>query len=234
MNVVMNKLDLKWDNVFNVNKPMGLTSFGVVKRIRHWTGYKKVGHAGTLDPLATGVLIVCTGQATKQISRYMNMAKEYQGLIELGKQTTTDDGEGEVIEYKPVPELLSNDILSALFQFVGEIKQVPPQYSAVKWKGRRAYRLARRGQYIPLKARYVDIYDIQLLNWKSPFLSIRVNCSTGTYIRALARDIGNCLGTGGYLKALVRTRVGPFTIENSQSLDQIKTCYENNASLSLY
>ncbi|MBN2029022.1 tRNA pseudouridine(55) synthase TruB [bacterium] len=221
-------------DTLNVNKPLGLSSFGVVKRIRRWTGYKKVGHAGTLDPSATGVLIVCTGRSTKQISRYMDMVKEYQGLIELGKRTTTDDGEGEVIECKPIPELSSDDVLSALFQFVGKIKQIPPQYSAIKWKGQRSYRLARRGHYIPLRARWVDIYDIQMIDWESPFLRFQVACSKGTYIRALARDIGNCLGTGAYLKALVRTRVGPFTIGKSQSLDQIKTFYENDASLSRY
>ncbi len=233
MNQPLQKSDWASGDTFNVNKPLGLSSFGVVKRIRRWTGYKKVGHAGTLDPAATGVLIVCTGRATKEISQYMDMVKEYQGLIELGKRTTTDDCEGEVIKYRSVPALSSNDIILALSQFMGEIEQIPPQYSAVKWKGQRSYRLARRGEYIPLKARCVDIYDIQLLIWESPFLRIRVNCSKGTYIRALARDIGEYLGTGGYLKTLKRTRIGPFSIENSQSLDEIKAFYENDASLSI-
>lgn len=231
MNVVVNKLHLNGDNVFNVNKPLGLTSFGVVKRIRYWTGIKKVGHAGTLDPLATGVLIVCTGPATKRISEFMDMEKEYEAVIELGKRTTTDDGEGEIIEENVVPKMSRKNILSALSQFEGDIKQIPPHFSALKRNGQRSYQLARRGQFISLGARCVRIIYIELLSWKSPLLRIRVACSKGTYIRALARDMGEHLGTGAYLKTLKRTRIGSSTIEESLSLEQIKELCISHANL---
>jgi len=234
MKVLSEKLDLSAGLILNINKPLGLTSFDVVRQIRQWTGCNKVGHAGTLDPLATGVLIVCTDSITKRISEFMEMEKEYEGIIELGKTTTTDDREGELLSQHLVPVLSREDIVSVLSQFKGEIKQVPPIYSALKINGQRLYRLARRGNTIQLKARSVHIYDIELFDWETPLLHIRVVCSKGTYIRALARDIGRCLGTGGYLKSLQRTRVGSFCIKDSYSLEEIKELFVDHASIQIH
>ncbi len=234
MKMILKNLDLTAGLVLNINKPLGLTSFDIVRQIRRWTGYNKVGHAGTLDPLATGVLIVCMGSATKQISEFMEMEKEYKGIIELGKTTTTDDREGEILSRQPVPLLSRKDILTILSQFKGEIKQVPPTYSALKLNGQRLYRLARRGNPIQLNARSVYIDDIELLNWETPFLFVRVVCGKGTYIRALARDIGRCLGTGGYLKSLQRTRIGSFCIKDSYSLEEIKELSVDHASIQIH
>ena len=217
-------MDFNFDNgeILNIDKPVGLTSFRIVKKIRHWTNCKKVGHAGTLDPMASGVLLVCTGHATKQVSRLMIMEKEYLGVIELGKVTDTDDIEGKVIEQNQVPSFSKKDMLSILKSFTGEIDQIPPMYSAIRKNGQRLYKLARRGEIVPRESRKVRIYRIELLYWRNPFLNIRVNCSKGTYIRALARDIGEKLKTGGTLKALQRTRIGPYLLEDACTMEHFK------------
>jgi len=212
--------------ILNVNKPKGMTSFRVVQHIRNWTQCKKVGHAGTLDPLATGVLIVCTGRGTKRISEFVHLDKEYEGTIELGLTTDTDDAEGRPLEKRPVPNFTSEEIENILNHFRGEILQVPPMYSALKKNGKRLYRMARKGIVVEREPRKVTIFQLEKLSWKKPFLGIRVCCSKGTYIRSLARDIGERLKTGGYLTELCRTRIGPYHLQESYSLDALKGVVE--------
>jgi tRNA pseudouridine55 synthase len=217
--------------ILNINKPKGMTSFGVVNKIKYWTGCKKVGHAGTLDPLATGVLLICTGKSTKLVSELMALEKTYEGTIELGKSTETDDEEGKIIIEKMVPEYSKDKILSVLRKFKGEINQVPPMYSAIKKNGQRLYKLARKGIVIPREPRIVKIHEIKLLEWKRPFIRVRISCSMGTYIRALARDIGEILSTGGYLKSLCRTRIGTYYLGESYSVEYFRKLIFDYASI---
>ena len=209
--------------IINVDKPAGITSFRVVQRVRDWSQCRKVGHAGTLDPLATGVLLICPGKATKRVSELMEMEKEYVGSIELGKRTDTDDAEGCILSEQDVPDFTEKHMLDILCEYVGTIQQIPPVYSALKHNGSRAYELARKGQTVHLKQRTVRIYAIDLLDWTNPIMTIRVRCSRGTYIRALARDIGQRLGTGGYVKTLRRTRIGDYRVEDAYGMDELKT-----------
>jgi len=208
--------------LLNIFKPEGLTSFDVVKRIRSWSKCKKAGHAGTLDPLATGVLIVCTGLATKKISLFVEQRKEYIATIHLGKESNTDDREGEIIDHSPIRAIDKNEILEILADFKGKILQVPPMFSALKKNGVPLYKLARQGKTISREPRPVEIDYIDLLKWETPYLSVRAGCSKGTYIRALARDIGVKLGVGGMLSDLNRTRVGDFKVEDSFNLEAIR------------
>ena len=206
--------------IFAVYKPKGPTSHDIIDKLRKKTGVKKIGHAGTLDPLASGVLVVGVGrEATKQLGNIVKKEKEYLAKIRLGMTSTTDDEEGE----KVVVVALSNakrllkvpEVEKAVLTFRGEILQTPPIYSAVKVKGKEAYKLARKGQTPKLKPRKVLIKEIEILNYKWPYLKLRVVTGPGVYIRALARDIGKTLKTGGYLAELERTRVGDFTKENA-------------------
>lgn len=216
------KTEFELGKVININKPKGMTSFGVVKKVRSLTGCKKVGHAGTLDPMATGVLLVCTGRATKQISQFVDMDKEYIGTIHLGAATDTDDAEGKVLFEKSVPDLKLETVHHVLNSFVGDIDQVPPMFSAIRQNGKRLYKIARQGKVVKRGPRNVTIHEIELLSSILPELQIRVRCSKGTYIRSLARDIGEKLGTAGYLSQLQRTRIGCYRIENGQTLDEFK------------
>ena len=199
-----------------------MTSFSVVAKVRAWTHCKKVGHAGTLDPLARGVLLVCTGKATKRVSELMELEKEYEGVIELGKTTETEDAEGKILQQRSVPSFSIEDVLLVLRKFVGKIDQIPPMYSALKKDGVRLYKLARKGKVVHREPRKIKIHEIKLLEWNNPFLKIRVKCSRGTYIRALARDIGETLGVGGYLKTLSRNRIGTYTIQDSYTLNTLR------------
>ena len=207
--------------VFYLDKPLGWTSFDVVKRIRgklhHRLGIKKlkVGHAGTLDPLATGVLIVCTGKMTKQIDELQAHVKEYVAEITLGATTPSFDLETPIDATYPTEHITREQVEQVLRQqFVGSIKQVPPSYSACKVDGHRAYKRARKGKEVELKAKELVIDEIELLNYSMPRIEIRVVCSKGTYIRALARDIGQALGSGAHLTALRRTRVGGVRVDD--------------------
>lgn len=204
-----------------MDKPLGWTSFDVVKRIRgklhHRLGIKKlkVGHAGTLDPLATGVLIVCTGKMTKQIDELQAHVKEYVAEITLGATTPSFDLETPIDATYPTEHITREQVEQVLRQqFVGSIKQVPPSYSACKVDGHRAYKMARKGKEVELKAKELVIDEIELLNYSMPRIEIRVVCSKGTYIRALARDIGQALGSGAHLTALRRTRVGGVRVDD--------------------
>ena len=208
--------------IINIDKPAGYTSFDVVKLVRKWTECRKVGHAGTLDPLATGVLLVCTGKATKSVSDFMNLDKTYSGTIELGKTTDTDDREGKVLSEKKIPDFSKKEIESVVKSFKGNQKQIPPMYSALHVNGQRLYKLARKGKTVTREARDVTIHTFKLVEWKSPLIHFLVKCSKGTYVRSLARDIGEKLGTGGHLSNLRRLSIGDYTAENAYSLNDFK------------
>lgn len=218
-------MDFVSGQVLLVDKPLHWTSFDVVKRIRgvltrrHGCKRFKVGHAGTLDPLATGVMLICTGRATKQIDSLQAGEKEYVATVQLGATTPSFDLETEIDQTFPTDGLTTEAIESALEQFRGPIMQVPPVFSAVKVDGKRAYKMARKGDVVELKPKVLVIDEIELLDFAQHSITIRVVCSKGTYIRALARDIGAALGSGGHLTALRRTRVGDVSIDNCLSLD---------------
>jgi len=207
--------------IINFYKPIGRSSFWVVKKVRQLVG-TKVGHAGTLDPFAEGVLLLCTGKATRQVQRLMELDKEYLGEIELGVETDTEDVTGEVIGRQPVPPLDAGELNRICQEFVGDIYQVPPMFSAKKLQGQRLYKLARAGKVVPREPRLVHVYRIELLAFRPPVAQVKIQCSKGTYIRALARDIGQRIGCGAYLKSLVRTRIGEFDIADSVTLDEFE------------
>lgn len=207
--------------VLNINKPAGWTSFDVVRRVRSLFKIPKVGHAGTLDPFATGVLLILTGNYTKRAPEFFDLEKEYVGEMELGVLTDTLDITGKIIQKKAIEGITSTKILDTCEQFIGEIEQMPPMYSAVKIGGKRLYKLARAGKVVPRKPKRVKIYQLEVLKINLPFVKIRVVCSKGTYIRVLARDIGEELGCGAYLRSLTRTRVGNFKLEEALNMEDL-------------
>lgn len=213
--------------IFYINKPLHWTSFDAVKRIRIQILRRlqrkkiKVGHAGTLDPLATGVMIVCTGRATKQIEKLQAGTKEYIATLRLGATTSSYDLETEIDATYPYEHITRELIEEALTHFKGSIKQVPPAFSACKVDGTRAYKMARKGKEVELQAKELVIDEIELLDFVPPLATIRVVCSKGTYIRALARDIGVALDSGAHLTALERRRVGDVSINDCLSIDEI-------------
>ncbi len=217
-------MDFIGGEVLCIDKPLGWTSFDAVKRLRgalsRRLGLKKikVGHAGTLDPLATGVMIICTGRATKRIDELQAGVKEYVATLALGATTPSFDLETEIDATYPTAHITENLVREVLGRFTGAIEQVPPAYSACKIDGRRAYDLARKGREVELKAKTLVIDEIELLSFSPQEISIRTVCSKGTYIRALARDIGQALGSGAHLTALRRTRVGDITLDNCLSV----------------
>jgi tRNA pseudouridine55 synthase len=207
----------------NIDKPAGLTSHDVVARVRRAARQKRVGHAGTLDPAATGVLVVALGGATRLIEYVQDATtKRYQATARLGTITSTDDSEGEVVGTQPVPQLDVAEIEQALGRFRGEIQQVPPMYAALHHEGRRLHELARAGVVVERPARPVTIERLELVEWATPDLSLDVMCSKGTYIRSLARDLGEALGCGAHLHALRRTAVGSFRVEEATPLALIQ------------
>lgn len=203
-----------------VDKPIGLSSMDVVRRVRRAAGGVKTGHAGTLDPLATGVVICCLGKATKAVERLMGLAKRYETVVDLSAFTSTDDAEEERdwVTVTTPPDRAT--VEAACARFVGEIEQVPPAHSAVKVAGQRAYKAARRGEALELKARMVRIDAIEVVDYDWPHLTLRVDCGRGTYIRSLGRDLGRSLGTGGYLASLRRTAVGPYALEQAVTIER--------------
>ncbi len=205
-----------------IDKPFGWTSFDVVRKIRYLTKTKKVGHAGTLDPLATGLLIVCTGKFTKKINEYMAQEKEYTGSITLGATTPTYDLESEPQNFKPIDELTEEKIKDATKIFTGNILQTPPIHSAIKKEGKRSYDLARQGIDVKLEPRAVTVSAFEITTIELPKIYFKVVCTTGTYIRSLANDYGEKLGCGGYLSSLCRTRIGEFLLENAQTMEQFE------------
>ncbi|MBR3871687.1 MAG: tRNA pseudouridine(55) synthase TruB [Paludibacteraceae bacterium] len=213
------------NTVLYFDKPLGWTSFNLVNRVRgvlsRHIGVKKlkVGHAGTLDPLATGVMILCTGKNTKLIESFQYQTKEYVATIKLGATTPSFDLETEIDAEYPVEHITEDLVKQTLNKFIGEIKQIPPTYSAIKINGKRAYEYARKGDEVELKPKTLVIDEIELLDYKMPEIVVRVVCSKGTYIRALARDIGEALNSGGHLTALRRTKVGDIRVENCLQYD---------------
>lgn len=227
-------MDFKNGTILSFDKPLEWTSFGLVNKVRYLLcrhiGEKKlkVGHAGTLDPLATGVLIICTGKATKQIDTLQAKTKEYVATLQLGATTPSFDLETEVDATYPTAHITEEKVKEALTRFIGRIEQVPPSYSACKVDGKRAYDLARQGKEVELKAKVLVIDEIELQDFNSSAMqaTIRVVCSKGTYIRALARDIGLALESGAHLTALRRTRIGDYRVEDCHTLDTFQQWLE--------
>ena len=215
--------------ILNIYKPKGITSFGVVKKIRKIVGEKKVGHGGTLDPFAEGVLIIGTGSDTKELKKITDTDKTYTASIELGKTTNTLDPEGDVIEKKKIPRLSESKINKVLKSFLGSSMQTPPMFSAKKIGGVKLYELARKNIIVDREPTQINISDISLINFNETNIVFTVSCSKGTYIRVLGKEIAEKLGTVGYLNSLIRTRVGEYFIDDSVSLDQFKLSWKSFA-----
>ena len=210
------------DGILNINKPAGKTSFGVVVMVKRLTGERHAGHAGTLDPDATGVLPVCLGRGTRVIEFLVDTTKTYRAVIELGKATDTYDAAGKITFQGDASGIDMARLKPALESFRGEIRQTPPMYSALKHQGQKLYELARAGIEIERQSRPVKIHRLVLLDWQPPLVTLEIECSKGTYIRSLANDLGQALGCGAYLKELVRTRCGIFDIKDAVSLPQLE------------
>ncbi|WP_458407523.1 tRNA pseudouridine(55) synthase TruB [Anaerotignum sp.] len=214
------------DGIFNIYKEKGFTSHDVVAIVRRTIHMKKVGHTGTLDPDAEGVLPVCVGKATKLSDVIMDGRKSYRAMLRLGITTTTEDASGEVLETKEV-DFNEDKIREVVASFIGKLEQVPPMYSAVKVNGKKLYELAREGKEIERKSRTIEVYDIRIRQFLPPDrVEIDVDCSKGTYIRTLCSDIGKALGCGGHMAELLRTRTGAFSLENAIKLDELKELAE--------
>ncbi len=218
-----------------IDKPAGMTSHDVVARVRRLTHIRQIGHAGTLDPMATGLLVLCIGHAVRLSEYLLGKDKTYTGCIKLGERTTTDDAEGEVVERRD-PQVTAQELARVTPAFIGEILQMPPQYSAIQVQGRRAYKLARRGEQVNLSPRRVTIHELTLTPVIDPLttplihqIEFQVTCSAGAYIRALARDIGEMLGCGAHLTALRRVRSGSFTLADALTLEQLEQAAQAGA-----
>ena len=214
--------DFEAGEILLLDKPLTWTSFDLVKKVRNSLRIKKIGHAGTLDPLASGLLILCTGKSTKKIEEIQAQEKEYTGTITIGATTPSFDLETEVDSTCDIAHLTDADLLAAAQTFIGVIAQTPPIYSAVKVNGERAYKLARRGEEAEIKSKNIEIKSFELTRIELPAVDFKVVCSKGTYIRSLARDFGQKLGCGAYLSKLVRTRIGEHKLENAFSLEDIQ------------
>lgn len=226
----VNKLD---QHIFVINKPKGPTSHDIINRLRRITNIRKIGHAGTLDPLASGILVVGIGrEGTKQLGTIVKHDKTYIADIKLGVNSTTDDEEGEKInKFTGVQDSanISKEMIEQILpKFTGKIKQTPPVYSAIKVKGKPAYKRTRAGEEIQLEPRDVVIYDINILDYKWPILKIQVECGSGVYIRSLARDIGASLKVGGYLANLRRTKIGKYDLSHALTLEQFEKIFNEN------
>jgi tRNA pseudouridine55 synthase len=210
-----------FDGVLLVDKPPGMTSHDVVDRVRRNFGFKKVGHCGTLDPAATGLLILVLERATKLQDRLMSDDKAYEGTMLLGVSTDSQDADGAVIAEKPVPPLSEADIDEAFAKYRGDIQQIPPMVSAVKYQGTPLYKLARKGKTVDREPRLIHIYDLRILGLELPRIQFRVACTKGTYVRTLCSDIGDLLGCGAHLLNLRRTKSGKFDVKDAHSLETI-------------
>jgi tRNA pseudouridine55 synthase len=209
-----------------INKEPGWTSHDVVAKVRRITGERKAGHTGTLDPAATGVLPVCLGTATKVIEHLQGTSKSYYAEVVLGVETDTDDLEGQILREAPAPDLSAADLDQALAAFRGDIAQTPPRYAAIKVAGRKLYELARAGQTVEVAPRPVRINLLALLGWEPPVARLLVDCGKGTYIRSLARDLGQALGCGAYLHRLVRLRTGPFFLDQALTIAELEAAFD--------
>jgi len=209
------------DGILVVNKPSGITSHDVVDFIRRKFNMRRVGHAGTLDPMATGVLVVLLGRATKLSNTFLNDDKEYITKLYFGKSTDTQDSSGRVIEEKDIGALDLDDIKKAISGFIGEIEQVPPMVSAIKHKGKKLYQLARAGKTVAREPRKIRISEIEILDFKFPELTFKVKCSKGTYVRTLCEDIGRAIGVPSHMSGLIRSASGDFLLENSKNMEDV-------------
>ncbi|MCX6204038.1 MAG: tRNA pseudouridine(55) synthase TruB [Bacteroidetes bacterium] len=209
--------------VLLLDKPLQWTSFDIVKKVRNLTRIIKVGHAGTLDPLATGLLIICTGKFTKQINTYMGMTKEYTGTLVLGATTPTYDLESEPENFKSTTAVTETAIRNATIPFMGEILQMPPQHSAIKKDGKRLYESARLGIEVKVDPRKITIESFEITKIEMPHVHFKVVCSTGTYIRSLVKDFGEALQVGAYMSALRRTKIGEFDVTNAMQWQDLET-----------
>lgn len=212
----------EYDGVLIVDKPMDHTSHDVVARLRRKFNMKKIGHAGTLDPMATGVLIMLLGKATRASQFLMSLDKEYEGTVELGKVTNTQDAEGEVMETRPVPPLTEAEVRAAMQTFVGDQYQMPPMFSAIKIDGVALHKLARKGEEVEREPRFIRVHSFELTRFELPRFDFRVRCTKGTYVRTLAHDLGAKLGCGGHLAALRRTATDKFHVSQGLTIDQIE------------
>ncbi len=215
------------DGLLLINKPIGMSSFDCIRRLRRTTGVRKIGHAGTLDPAASGLMLMLFGTACKQAERFVKLDKTYIAEVTLGATSTTGDREGEITlkaqssKLKAAPAM--GDVRKAMSAFEGEITQIPSMYSAIKINGQEAYKRARRGETVEMPSRQVTIYDLKVIEYVYPKLNIEVSCSSGTYIRSLAADLGEALGTGAYLSNLVRSRAGDYSLDQAAELDNATT-----------
>jgi tRNA pseudouridine55 synthase len=216
------KEEFEQGQVLLIDKPLQWTSFDVVQKLRNIIRIRKIGHAGTLDPLATGLLIVCTGKFTKRINEYMAQEKEYTGTITLGATTPTYDLESAPENFKPIDSITEEIIKEAIKKFTGEIQQIPPAHSAIKIGGKRVYELARQGKEVKLEPRKVTIKEFDITSIALPIIAFRIVCTTGTYIRSIANDLGAELGCGGHLSSLRRTRIGAFEASKAIPLDELQ------------
>lgn len=208
------------DGILNINKPPGMVSFAVVSLVRRVTGIRRVGHAGTLDPIADGVLPICIGRATRIVEYLVDAPKSYRARIRLGVTTDTYDSEGATIATADPSDVTLQELEAALLPFVGEIQQQPPMYSALKYEGQPLYRYARAGKEVPREMRTVSIYRLDLLRYAPPVVELELECGRGAYVRSLAHDLGQQLGCGAHLVGLTRFKSGPFSLEDAMSPDQ--------------
>jgi tRNA pseudouridine55 synthase len=220
--------------ILNVNKPAHVTSHDVVNAVRRLTGVRRVGHAGTLDPLATGVLVVCLGWATRLSQYLMDGTKHYRATLRLGVATDTYDADGVIVGEERAVEATFEDVAAALTEFKGVIEQAAPAYSALKHEGTPLYKLARRGQAVTPPVRRVEVHELILSDWDPPRVTLDVVCSKGTYVRSLANDLGERLGCGAHLAALVRLASGPFRLEDSVSLDELPALFVGGRANELF
>ena len=226
-----NRFDLKnaISGVLVVDKPVGLTSHDVVQVVRKGTNIRRAGHTGTLDPRASGVLVILIGPAVR-LSEYVSASdKRYQAVVRLGATTDTYDADGRVLSTSPVDKITERQFETALEEFVGEIEQVPPPYSAIKIKGRKAYEMAREGEEVDMQPRKIHVYSLELLEWAPPEAVIDVYCSSGTYVRSLAHDMGEKLGCGAHLIGLRRTKSGRFTLRDAVPLRKLRDAFEDGS-----
>jgi tRNA pseudouridine55 synthase len=215
-------------SILMIDKPVGITSFDVIYRLRRWHGVEKAGHAGTLDPLASGLLIICLGKETKKIQYFSDLEKEYTGTMELGIQTASFDMETEVLQRLDFSAVTLDSLREVFGRFVGKQLQTPPMYSAVKHHGKPLYKYARRGKTLERKAREIEIREFVVTDFALPLVQFRVRCTKGTYIRSLVHDVGATLGCGAALTALRRTLIGQYKVEDAVTLDQLEEAKKAN------
>ncbi|MGB2694219.1 MAG: tRNA pseudouridine(55) synthase TruB [Dehalococcoidia bacterium] len=217
------------DGILNINKPVGVASFAVVRRVKRLTGVKRVGHAGTLDPIAGGVLPICLGRATRIVEYLVGQPKTYHASARFGEATDTHDSEGKVVATAELDDLTRERVVAALPGFVGEIQQLPPMYSALKYKGQPLYSYARAGKEVPREERTVSVYRLEMRRFEPPEMELEMECGRGAYVRTLVHDLGQALGCGAHMTGLTRLQSGPFTLKDAIDLETLEAAVESGA-----